>query len=212
MVLAIASAIAFVAMNWLHYWMYAATGGWDSKGVLESVLLAVPPQDQQGCLANILEVSRIAEPVGIEHYLDIGRSLIPRVLWPGKPPSFETGTLAIQSWSGQSIDFQMAITDVGEAIAAFGDSGLIVLAFPGLLYGIIDRALYSGWLMRSAVLSSCLARVFSDQGMGASALLLTLAGLISSLAILAPIYWVSSPPRGPSRKVSAGSAQVSPDT
>jgi hypothetical protein len=78
----------------------------------------------------------------------------------------------------------MAVTDVGEAIASLGEYGIGTLALLGIIYAIFDRCLFADPIGRAVVIGVCLPRVMADQGMGASAVVLTILGFMAAYAIL----------------------------
>ncbi len=179
-----ATVVTFVAMNWIHYKLYEMTADWDGRSIVETIAISVPPQAQLETLASVLECADRNNPIGLDHYTNTIGSVVPRLIWESKPLASESGTLAIQSWSELPTHYQMAVTDVGEAIASLGEYGIGTLALLGIIYAIFDRCLFADPIGRAVVIGVCLPRVMADQGMGASAVVLTILGFMAAYAIL----------------------------
>ncbi len=179
-----ATVVTFIALNWVHYKLYEMTADWDGRSIVETIAISVPPQAHLETLATVLEYSDMNNPIGINHYINTIGSVVPRLIWEGKPPASESGTLEIQSWSELPTHYQMAVTDVGEAIASLGEYGIATLALLGIVYALFDRCLFAGPIGRAVVIGVCLPRVIVDQGMGASAVVLTIMGFLAAYATI----------------------------
>jgi hypothetical protein len=178
---------AAVVVNWMHYYLYTTTADWDEKSVGETTFALLAPHEHLKTLSTIIAATERHEVLGPQQLLLSSASLFPRMIWPDKPSSELLGSLAIQDWAGLPYHYQMAITDVGEAIACLGLPGLAALALGGIVYSLLDYLLFTSMLGRSVVIGFCLSRVLADQGMGVAALAQTLLTTILTLSMLRAI-------------------------
>lgn len=179
-----------LGLNWLHYHRYSVTADWEPKSVYESSMSLLAPQTHLETLSEVLHGVDRLQLLGASQYGLSAVSLVPRALWLEKPSDEGLGTRGVQGWAGLPSHYQMAITDVGEAVACMGYAGIAIVAFWGFLYCMLDFLMYSYIVGRAVVVGICLTRVLVDQGMGVSALSISMA--MASLA--AVLIWLAVPP------------------
>lgn len=199
-----------LALNWLHYHRYTETADWDQKSVYETSMMLLTPHQHLETLSEVLNGADRLQLLGAAQYGLSALTLVPRSLWLEKPSPDCLGTLGVQGWAGLNILTQLAITDVGEAIACMGYAGIAIIAIWGFLYCILDFLMYYSAVGRAVVVGVCITRVFVDQGMGVSALsnsmvTASLAALLIRVAVPPLERRRVSPSRSASRVQGLGS-------
>jgi hypothetical protein len=179
--------VAAIVANWMHYYLYAATAGWDRRSLGETTMALLAPHEHLKTLTTIVAAAEVQEALGVRQLALSAVSLLPRAIWQGKPSHELLGSLAIQDWAGLPTHYQLAVTDVGEAIACLGYVGIATLTIMGALYALLDYSLFTSAAGRAVVIGVCLARVLSDQGMGVAALSQSVITTILTLAMFTVI-------------------------
>lgn len=168
-------AVLFLAVNFVHLYMYYLTAGWQKPSIAMSMAQFVAPHGHLYSLATILS----ADKEGVPHLGGIGmiESLfffIPRSIWSAKAPSGSYGTVLVQGWAGLPTHYQMAVTTVGEMFAHFSWFGVALMTVFGMLYGVYDSFAERSIELRAGLYGILLARVMPDFGMGLSAICITI--------------------------------------
>jgi len=183
--------LGFLCLNWLHYYRYSVTADWEPRSLSESSMSLLAPHAHLATLAEVLNSADRSQPLGATQYAHSAAVLVPRTLWLDKPEPQHLGSLAVQGWAGLPIHFQMAVTDVGEAVACMGYGGMAALALWGILYSMLDWLMYSSAVGRAVVIGIGITRVLVDQGMGVSGLSNSM--VCASIATL--LLWMAVPRR-----------------
>jgi hypothetical protein len=182
--IALTLLLAALALNVLHFHRYAMSAGWDERSLSDTASDLLTPQGHLQTLGAVLSTADSKQELGGRQYLDSAVSLFPRILWKDKPEVENLGSLAIQGWADLPTHYQMAPTDVGEAIACFGPAGLIVLIGVGIWYATLDRLSCKSIAARAAVVGVGMTRVLVDQGMGVAALAISVVMIVISFLLI----------------------------
>ncbi len=193
--------LGFLCLNWLHYYRYSTTAHWEPKSFSESSMSLLAPQQHLETLAEVLNGADRSQLLGATQYAHSAAALVPRAIWLDKPEHL--GSLAVQGWAGLPTHFQMAVTDVGEAVACMGYAGMATIALWGILYSMLDCLMYSSMVGRAVVVGICVTRVLTDQGMGVSALSNSM--VCASIATL--LLWMVVP-----RRLTSAATLLSPQS
>jgi len=210
-VVAIAAIVIALLMvtNFVHYYLYFATAGWDRQGFLQTQAQLVAPHAHLHTLAFIL--ARDSAAPGHLHGAGLLESIfffVPRVIWHSKLANDAYGTMAVQAWAGLSTEYQTAVTPVGELIAQFGYLAIVLMIFYGFVYGLLDGFRNATPDLRAALFGMLLPRVLADLGMGIAALSITLLSLAIFLAEIYGAEFVSRVLRSLSRRLPRGRSGV----
>jgi hypothetical protein len=172
-------------VNFVHYYLYYLTAGWDQQGIVQSMSQLLAPHGHIYALAWIVSRADSGAPLlGGEGFVESLFFFVPRAVWLTKAQSMDYGTLLVQGWAGLPTWYQMAVTMVGELIAHFGLIGIAGMTLFGALYAGLDSLANRGPIEQAGLYGLLLARVLSDAGMGLSALAMTIFCLIVYFATL----------------------------
>ena len=207
-----AAVVLLLATNFVHYYLYSVTAGWTRQSFLQAQAYLLAPHSHIYTLATILQVNANGPPH--LHGTGIVESIfffVPRILWLAKLPSDQYGTMAVQAWAGLPTYYQLAITAVGELIAHFGTPAIVLMMLYGLLYGVLDQFRNGSPDLRAALFGMLLPRVLADQGMGISAVAITLVSLGIFLAQMFSAEFLArlarSSPRRRIRRIALSAAR-----
>ena len=201
----------FVAVNFVHLYMYYLTAGWNRYGLIESTAQFLGPHAHIYTLASILgSVENGAPLLGGAGMVESMFYFVPRAFWTTKATSDMYGTLLVQGWADLPTHFQMAVTAVGEWIAHFGYFGIALMFLNGLLIGWLDSFHDRGTVFRAALFGLLLGRVLSDAGMGLASVSITLTllgaflGMVYALDfVIGFLRWLLGTNRRPARATRA---------
>jgi hypothetical protein len=178
----------FVAVNFLHLYLYYLTAHWDQHGLMQSMSQFLGPHGHLYTLSAVLmKLDSGAPTLGGSGMVESIFYFIPRAFWSTKLPSDMYGTLLVQGWADLPTHFQMAVTAVGEWIAHFGYVGIALMFFNGMLFGWFDSFYDRGTICRAALFGVLIGRVLPDAGMGLSSMAITLTLLGAFLGFMVGI-------------------------
>jgi hypothetical protein len=178
----------FVAVNFIHLYLYYLTADWNRYGLLQSMSQFLGPHGHLYTLSAVLaKLDAGAPTLNGTGMVESIFYFIPRAFWTTKLTSNMYGTPLVQGWADLPTHFQMAITAVGEWIAHFGYLGIALMFFNGMLFGWLDSFYDRGTICRAALFGLLIGRVLPDAGMGLSSIAITLTLLGAFLGFMVGI-------------------------
>ncbi len=182
-VIAVVVLVVAIGVNFVHYYLYFLTAGWEEPQFLGSIEQLLTPHGHIATLALVLsKADSTTTRLGGQGFVESAFFFVPRAIWETKTETTQTGTLLVQDWADLPTHYQMAVTAVGEWVAHFGLAGIAGMVLFGALYGVFDTASGHGPLARAALYGLLISRVLADSGMGIASLSVTVFCLM--------VFWV----------------------
>ena len=168
---------ALVGVNYLHVILHSLTGVGAVTNFADSSKELLAPHAYLETLARLIEVRDRMIPLDGKGIFTSLLFFVPRAVWLSKLPSEAFGTGLVQAWAGFPTTYQIAISNVGELFVHFGYAGLVGMLAWGLVYRWFDARWHHGLEWRVVLLCISAPRVFADEGMGISALAITVVSV-----------------------------------
>jgi hypothetical protein len=185
MVGAVVAVSALVAIDAVHQYMYYLTAEWERQKTGSLLLNLIAPQGHLETLTQIiLQQNEGGSTLNGQGLKESVFFFIPRIIWASKAPADEYGTLLVQTWARLPDWYQIAITNVGELTAHFGNIGVLGMLVFGVVYGLMEKKALSQFEWAIGVTSMVMPRLLVDMGMGLSAFSNTILNLFVFLVII----------------------------